>query len=100
MLNLLVQVSPALGISFCLIIVRLGFMTPEVHEDSWRGSQPSRTSGIVPVSVSQISSVPISLDHAREERDVYAVESESGVELHTIGSKPLHEKQSRVHCVD
>ncbi|KAF9646495.1 hypothetical protein BDM02DRAFT_3188775 [Thelephora ganbajun] len=71
--------SPVVGISFCLIIVRLGTMTPEVREDSWESFQRSQVSKILPVSDLRQSKLPISFDRVKAERDVYISESESSV---------------------
>ena len=38
------QSSPAVGISFCLIIVRLGQILPEVRDKTWHGSAPTPAS--------------------------------------------------------
>lgn len=88
----LAQTCPAVGISFCLIIVRLGAISPEVREDSWESSQRSRT---LPVSNSRHSKVPVSLDRIKVDRDVYVSESESGlVEFRMISSTSPCEKES------
>lgn len=71
-------------------------MSPEVREDSWQNSQRSRT---LPVSSSQHSKMPVSLDHIKVEHDVYVSESESGlVEFRMIGSISPHdiEKESPI----
>ena len=76
------QTSPIVGISFCLIIVRLGFMTPEVRDDSWQSSQRSRSSR-APTSDSRSSGIPVSLGRIKVDRDMYVSECESGVmDLH------------------
>ena len=96
--NLLVQASPVLGISFYLIIVRLGFMTPEVRERGWQSSQRSRTSGTMPVFAPRFSGVSVSLDRAKGDQDVSVSESENAMtELYVIGPTPPHEKQSPIH---
>lgn len=73
--------SPAVGISFCLIIVRLGTITTEVREDSWESTQRSRTSRILPVTDSRVSRLPVQLDRVKVERDVYISECESNLEF-------------------
>jgi len=55
MSNVFTQTSPALGISFCLITVRLGTTTPEIRKDSWGSSQRIRVSRMLPVSDPQNS---------------------------------------------
>ena len=75
--NILVQTSPVIGISFCLIIVRLWAVTPEVHEDSWGSSRRSRASRMLSVSNSPLSRLPVSLDRVKMDRSVYTSEAES-----------------------
>ena len=53
------QSSPAVGIAFCLIIVRLGHILPEPQEDSWNisvctPSSRTRTSGRVAIEFPKI----------------------------------------------
>ena len=67
------QTSPAVGISFCLIIVRLGHILPGSQEGSryLSGSSrtpASRTTGPDPVAVS--------FTQVKVQRDVYVGESE------------------------
>lgn len=87
--------SPAIGISFCLIIVRLGAIAPEVREDSWESSQRSRASGII--SNSRLSRLAVPLDRVKVERDVYVSECESGLEFRVMSPIPPEEKQTPVH---
>jgi len=75
--------SPVVGISFCLIIVRLGTVTPEIREDTWESSERSRASKYV--SDSRASRLAVPLDRVKVERDVYVSESESGIDLHYGG---------------
>lgn len=94
--DVLVQTGPVIGISFCLIIVRLGTMTVEVREDSWENSRRSRASRVLPFTDSQHSK-PIPLDRVKVERDVYVSETESGaMEFHMMGSTSPGEKRSPV----
>jgi len=89
--------SPTIGISFCLIIVRLGMTAPEVREDGWGSSQRSRVSRMMPIFASQPSTLPVSLDRVKRERHNSIDESESGVmELRAINSIPPTEKQAPV----
>ncbi|KAF9779276.1 hypothetical protein BJ322DRAFT_1113616 [Thelephora terrestris] len=87
---------PAVGISFCLIIVRLGSIAPEVRVDSWESFQRSGSSRIA--SDSRHSRLPVALDRVKVERDVYVSASESGdIEFHMMSSVPPHEKQTPIH---
>lgn len=88
------QTSPAVGISFCLIIVRLGAVSPEVREDSWESSQRSRASGII--SNSRVSRLPVALDRVKVERDVYVSECEGGLDFMMSSISPK-EKPAPVH---
>ena len=93
--DFLAQTSPAIGISFCLIIVRLGFTTPEVRNDSWQSFQQSRA---LPASNSRHSQVPVPLDRVKIEQDVYVSESGSGVvEFHMIAPTSPRKTYSPVH---
>jgi len=65
--SLLSTTSPVIGISFCLIIVRLGIATPEVREDGWGSSRPSHASRAFPTFGSQPSNLPVTLDHVKVE---------------------------------
>lgn len=88
--NLPAQTSPVVGISFCLIIVRLGYMTPEARENSWQSSQHSR---VVRTFNSRHSRLSVPLDRVKVERDVYVSETGSGVvEFHMIGPTSSHQK--------
>jgi len=89
--NFFIQTSPAIGISFCLIIVRLGAITPEVREDSWESSQRSHASGII--SNSRHSRLAVPLDRVKVERDVYVSESESGLDFHV--SSPISPEETQ-----
>jgi len=90
MLNVLMQTAPVVGITFCLIIVRLGTMTVEAREDSWKST---RTSKALPFQDSRPSRPPIPLDRVKVERDVYVSESESGeVKFHVMDSTSPNEK--------
>ena len=83
--NILVQTSPVVGISFCLIIVRLGAMTPEVREDSWQSSQHSLISRTLPVCGNpRLSRLNVPIDRVKVERDVYISESVGGVMGHRL----------------
>jgi hypothetical protein len=94
--DVLVQTCPAVGISFCLIIVRLGSIAPEVRVDSWESFQRSGSSRIG--SDSRNSRLPVALDRVKVERDVYVSASESGdIEFHMMSSVPPHEKQTPIH---
>ena len=96
--NILVQTGPVIGISFCLIVVRLGTLTVEVREDSWESSQHSHASRALPFSDPRLSKSPIPLDRVKVERDVYVSESESGVlEFDMTGPTSTGEKRSPVH---
>jgi hypothetical protein len=96
--NTLMQTSPAVGISFCLIIVRLGATNPEAREDSWECSQRSQTSRVLPFSGPQLSRLPVPLDRVKVERDVYVSESESGVvEFRVTSPTSSDDKQSPIH---
>ena len=95
--NILVQTSPVVGISFCLIIVRLGAMSPEVREDSWGISQRSRSSRVLPFSDSRVSKLPVPLDRVKVERDVYVDEFQGdAMEFHVIGPTPPGGKRAPV----
>ena len=96
--EILPQTCPAVGISFCLIIVRLGTVAPEVREDSWECAQRSGTSRIM--TDSRHSGLAVPLDRVKVNRDVYVNESESGIKLRVMSSTtsiPPDEKQSPVH---
>ena len=90
MLNVLMQTSPIVGITFCLITVRLGAMTVEVREDSWKSNQTSR---VLPFSNSRPSRPAIPLDRVKVEQDVYVSESESSeMKFHVLDSTSPNEK--------
>ena len=76
--NVLAQTSPVIGISFCLIIVRLWAVTPEVNEDSWESSQRSGASRGLPVSNLRFSHLPVSSDRVKVEQDIYVSQAECG----------------------
>jgi len=64
------QSSPAVGISFCLIIVRLGHVLPVAREESWD------TSAYTPASRTGGSGrVAVSFPQIKIRRDVYVNES-------------------------
>jgi len=86
---------PVVGISFCLIIVRLGAVGPEVREDSWESFQRSGSSRLV--TDSRHSRLAVPLDRVKVERDVYVNESESGIEFRVSSTIPSDEKQTPVH---
>jgi len=87
--------GPVVGISFCLIIVRLGAITAEVREDTWASSQRSRASRVRPISDSPFSRLPLPLDRVKVERDIYVTnDSESGIEFQTANSISGGEKSS------
>ena len=86
--DILAQTSPVIGISFCLIIVRLWTVTPGVNEDSWESSQRSLTSRMPPVSNSRLSNLPVSLDRIKVRQDVCVGKAECDtMESHTMSSK-------------
>jgi len=63
--------SPAVGISFCLIIVRLGDVVPVARDDTWDVSvhnQASRTGGS--------GRIAVSFPKVKVQQDVYVSESE------------------------
>ena len=96
--NILVQTSPVVGISFCLIIVRLGAMAPEVREDSWESSQRSHALGVLPFPNPRISKLPVPLDRVKVERDVYVSEARSdAIEFRVMGPTSSGEKRSPVY---
>ena len=93
--DVLLQTCPVVGISFCLIIVRLGAVAPEVREDSWESFQRSGSSRIV--TDSRHSKLAVPLDRVKVERDVYVDESESGIEFPVMSSTiPPDEKRTPV----
>lgn len=93
MLNLLTQTSPLVGISFCLIIVRLGSPTPEVRNDTWQGSRLSRASKVPPISSPRLSKAPVSLASIKVDKEVTVDASESAiVEFHLLSPASPREK--------
>jgi len=77
----LLQTNPAVGISFCLIIVRLGRILPETRDETWRMSTrtpSSRTPGSDPFVV------PFA--QVKVQRDVY-VSSSCGSPAETLVSQ-------------
>ena len=83
------KTNPAVGISFCLIIVRLGSITPEVCDDSWESSYPSRVSRMTPSRGVALSGLSVPLDRVKVQQDVYVTESESAInEFHMIHQIP------------
>lgn len=83
--------SPAVGISFCLIIVRLGSISPQVRDDSWESTQRTRSSRIM--SDSRVARLPVPLDRVKVDRDVYVSECDSGLDFHEMGPISPGEKQ-------
>ena len=78
------KTNPAVGISFCLIIVRLGSVTPEVCEDSWGSSNTSRVSRMLPSQGVALSRLSVPLDRVKVEQDVYVSESVSALEFRVV----------------
>jgi len=96
--DVLVQTGPVIGITFCLIIVRLGTTTVEIREDTWESSRHSRASRVLPFTDPQHSKAPIPLDRVKVERDVYISDTESGaMEFHMMDPTSSGEKRSPVH---
>ena len=92
------QTSPVVGISFCLIIFRLGAMAPEVREDSWGSSQRSHASRVLPFPDPRVSKLPVPLDRVKVERGVYVSEVKSGaMEFRVMGPTSSGEKRSPVY---
>jgi len=73
----LYMTSPVIGISFCLIIVRLWAVTPEVHEESWGSFRRSRASRILSASNSRFTGLPVSLGRVKADRGAYVGDAES-----------------------
>ena len=95
--NIIVQTSPVVGISFCLIIVRLGAIAPDVREDSWEYSQRSRPSRMLPFSDPQASKLPVPLDRIKVERNVYVNEFQGdAMEFRVMGPTPPDGKRAPV----
>jgi len=89
--------SPALGISFCLIIVRLGTITPQSRKASWGDSQRSRSSRMLPASDPRHSELPIPLERVKVKEDMYVSRSEGGrMDFHVVAPGSPGEKQSPV----
>jgi len=93
--------SPAMGISFCLIIARLGITAPESGGDGWGSSQHGHVSGELPVFASQPSILPVTLGGVKVERDTSICESESGtMGFHVIDPTPPAERRAPVDGVE
>ena len=67
------QTSPAVGISFCLIIVRLGQILPETRDETRQLSESVRPPVSRPSAPDQVA---ISFTQVKIQRDVYVSETE------------------------
>ena len=72
------------GISFCLIIVRLGAVSQETRGGTWEDSEPTRAPKFA--SGSRLSGLSVALDRVKVDRDVYVSDSDSGIDFHMISS--------------
>lgn len=99
--NILVQTGPVMGISFCMIIVRLGTITPEVREDSWQSSQRTQASRMQSAYDSRFSRLTVPLDRVKVERDVFVCESASdAMQPHPMSPASPGEKFSVIYRVE